>query len=139
MLVPNARLRAAVTARANQAVDGVVAIPPVPEKRDASAESATARARSAAVLLWAALLARIYEAFPLVCSNCGGEVRLIAFITQRASVEQILTHFDEPTVPPTIAPARAPPGFEADYDQHPAWDAEVEPLPEIDFDQRQSW
>ena len=64
-------------------------------------------------------------------------MRPIAFITERASVEQILTHLSEPAVPPTIAPARAPPGSETDYDQCPAWDAEAEPVPEADFDQRQ--
>jgi hypothetical protein len=66
--------------------------------------------------------------FPLVCTNCGGEVRLIAFVTERASVEQILTHLGEPGVPPVVAPARGPPGSETDYDQRPGWEAE--PVPE---------
>lgn len=115
VLAPNARLRAAVTARANQAVEGVVAIPPPPENREE--ESAAARTRSAAVRLWAALLARIYEVFPLVCPNCKGEMRLIAFLTERSSIEQILTHLGEPIVPPPIAPARAPPGSPTDLEQ----------------------
>ncbi len=120
VLAPHARLRAAVTARANQAVEGVIAIPPVPENRDASSEESTAaRARSAAVRMWAALLARIYEVFPLVCPNCKGELRLIAFITERSSIERILTHLGEPTVAPCVAPARAPPGFNTDCDQRP--------------------
>jgi hypothetical protein len=141
VLAPNSRLRAAVTARANQAVEGVVAIPPVPEK--GLQESATARARSAAVRMWAALLARIYEVFPLVCPNCKGDpstglrtgMRLIAFITERSSIDQILSHLGEPTVPPTIAAARAPPGSVTDFGQSPAWDG-AEPVPDINFDQR---
>lgn len=138
VLAPNARLRAAVTARANQAVEGIVAIPPVPEKR--SEESAPARARSAAVRMWAALLAHIYQVFPLVCPNCKGERRLIAFLTERSSIEQILTHLGEPILPPPIAPARAPPGFPALVDQqHPGWESGAEPVPEIDFDQRHGW
>ena len=28
--------------------------------------------------MWAALLARIYEVFPLACPNCKGDMRLIA-------------------------------------------------------------
>ena len=32
--------------------------------------------------LWAARIARIYEDFPLVCPLCGGNMRLIAFITE---------------------------------------------------------
>ena len=35
--------------------------------------------RRAARYAWALLLARIYEAFPVVCPLCGGEVRIIAF------------------------------------------------------------
>ena len=42
--------------------------------------------------MWAALLARIYEVFPLVCPNCKGELRLIAFITERNTIRKILTH-----------------------------------------------
>jgi hypothetical protein len=28
------------------------------------------------------LIARIYEVFPLLCPMCGGQMRLIAFITE---------------------------------------------------------
>ena len=35
---------------------------------------------------WALLLARIYEAFPLLCPKCGGEMRIIAFITEAVTV-----------------------------------------------------
>jgi hypothetical protein len=136
VLAPHARLRRAVTACANQAVEGVVAIA-TPEKT--SAESATARARSAAVRMWAALLARIYEVFPLVCPNCKGEMRLIAFITERSSIQQILTHIGEPPKAPPIAPARAPPGSATDAAPHPAWEIGVEPIPDIEFDQRENW
>jgi len=30
-------------------------------------------------LLWAMLLARVFELLPLQCPHCGGEVRIIAF------------------------------------------------------------
>ena len=30
--------------------------------------------------LWALLLTRLYEVLPLLCPQCGGEVRIIAFI-----------------------------------------------------------
>jgi len=104
VLAPNARLRAAVTARANQAVEGVVAVPPQPENREE--ESTAARTRSAAVRMWAALLARIYEVFPLVCPHCKGEMRLIAFLTERSSIEDILSHLDSPLWP-AVAWSRA--------------------------------
>ena len=64
---------------------------------------------------------------------------LIAFVTERSSIERILTHLCAPTVAPCVVPARAPPGFNTDCDQRPVWEAEIEPVPEIDFDQRRGW
>ena len=42
--------------------------------------------RRAARYAWALLLARIHEVFPLVCPRCGGEMRIIAFITDAGAV-----------------------------------------------------
>jgi len=36
--------------------------------------------------LWAVLIARIYEVFPLLCPLCGGQMRLIAFITEGTQI-----------------------------------------------------
>jgi hypothetical protein len=33
------------------------------------------------------LLARLFESLPLVCPNCGAEMRIVAFITETAPVE----------------------------------------------------
>ncbi|MCP4339310.1 MAG: hypothetical protein GY799_10580 [Desulfobulbaceae bacterium] len=41
---------------------------------------------------WAMLLARIYEINPLVCLRCGGEMRIIAFVTELESIGRILRH-----------------------------------------------
>jgi hypothetical protein len=61
------------------------AIPPTPEP-------ATPK-RSKAHYLWAVLIARIYEVFPLLCPMCGGQMRLIAFITEgtRESGRSLIT------------------------------------------------
>jgi hypothetical protein len=45
------------------------------------------------------LLARIYEIFPLTCNHCGGEVRLIAFVTEAVPIGEVLEHLGEPTQP----------------------------------------
>ena len=52
---------------------------PVPPKRPAH-------------YLWAVLIGRIYEVLPLVCPICGGQMRIIAFITHSADIRQILEH-----------------------------------------------
>jgi hypothetical protein len=43
------------------------------------------------------------------CPNCGGDIRLIAFITEAGPIRKILTHLGEPLEPPPISPARGPP------------------------------
>jgi hypothetical protein len=48
--------------------------------------------RSPAHYLWAALIARIYEVFPLLRPMCGGQMRMIAFITHSVEIRQILEH-----------------------------------------------
>ena len=63
------------------------------------------RAGHPARYLWAQLLARIYGMFPLKCSGCGGRVRLVGFITEPATMRQILVHVGEPTSSPATAPA----------------------------------
>jgi hypothetical protein len=53
------------------------------------------------------LLARLFESLPLVCPNCGADMRIIAFITEAAPVQQILTHIGEPPRRPGAAAAGA--------------------------------
>jgi len=61
---------------------------------------------------WAALLARIYETFPLICPSCGTALTFIAFLTHPGPITQILAHIGEPTSPPLLHPARGPPQTE---------------------------
>jgi hypothetical protein len=62
------------------------------------------------------LRVRIYEVLPLVCPHCGTEMRLIAAITDKPSIERILSHIGEPRRPPRVTPARGPPEWEWDFD-----------------------
>jgi hypothetical protein len=39
---------------------------------------------------WAKLIARIYEVNPLLCQNCGKEIKIIAFITSSSQIWRIL-------------------------------------------------
>ena len=44
--------------------------------------------------LWAVLIARIYEVLPLLCPLCGGQMRIIAFITHSADIRHIPLRFN---------------------------------------------
>ena len=65
--------------------------------------------KRAAHYLWAVLIARIDEVFPLLCPLCGGQMRITAFIAHSADIRQIQEHIGVDTQPPQIAPARGPP------------------------------
>jgi hypothetical protein len=54
-------------------------------------------------------MARVGEEFPLECPGCGGDIRLIAFITDPGPIRKILTHLGKPLEPPPVSPARGPP------------------------------
>lgn len=141
---PNSPRRPAVTALAPEAVT------PVPASHRAVKTAAedlpeTIR-RTPARYLWVMLLARIYEAFPLTCPQCGAEMRIIAFITEAVDVRAILEHIGEPATPPRIAQARGPPAWYEDAMEHAiaaeagsAGDPDAQPAPEYEHDQRVSW
>jgi hypothetical protein len=38
------------------------------------------------------MIKRVYEVDPLVCPDCGGEMKIIAFIIDLRVVDQILRH-----------------------------------------------
>jgi hypothetical protein len=54
------------------------------------------RSHDTSRIAWAKVMARVGEEFPLECPNCGGDIRLIAFITQPGPIRRILTHLGEP-------------------------------------------
>jgi hypothetical protein len=56
---------------------------------------------------WAEMIRRVYEVDPLVCPRCGGEMRVIGFITQPAVIKRILDHLrkrEKVARPPPHAP-----------------------------------
>jgi hypothetical protein len=94
------------------------------------------------------LIARIYEVFPLLCPMCGGQMRLIAFITEGTQIRKILDLIGVDSEPPHISPARGPPlwndGGDAQMDDgaqiEPAdWDLVTQAAPDFEVDQRISW
>jgi hypothetical protein len=58
---------------------------------------------------WAELLKRCFSIDVLACPTCGGRMRLVALVTEAASVRRFLRALGEPTDTPTRAPARGPP------------------------------
>jgi hypothetical protein len=88
-------------------------------------------------IAWAKLMAKIAEDFPLACPACGGDIRLIAFITDPAPIRKILTYLGEPLEPPPLAPARGPPTAWAElvqaHDDRDAIQASPDDLPVIDI------
>ena len=154
VLAPNAPLRAQVTTLAGvpesltaplvtaaetetEPIAAQITAPGASSDSEEQAEEALLR--RAARYAWALLLARIYEVFPLVCPRCGGEMRIIAFITDAAAVREILSHLGEPTSPPCLMKARAPPLWEMQGANMGEDEAQAQSAPEYQFDQRIAW
>ena len=165
VFAPNAPLRPLVTARA-QEDNALAAEAPAPSRplptppaalalQPEGAEAHTRDTTPSRPSRWAALLARIYEVFPLICPTCQAPLTFIAFLTDPEPITQILAHIGEPTSPPLLHPARGPPQtelamepnrgeedevtqepFPDDLDQSSEFDpTEAEPIPEDHFDQ----
>ncbi len=88
-------------------------------------------------IAWAKLLARVGQEFPLECPNRGGDIRLIAFITEPGPIRKILTHLGEPLEPPPVSPARGPPTDWGElvqvHDDRDVFQASPDELPVIDI------
>ena len=86
------------------------------------------------------------EVFPLLCPKCGGQMRLIAFITEGVQIRKILDHIGVASEPPHISPARGPPLWD-ESDAHvgegvvaePDWDMAAQAAPDYEVDKRIIW
>ena len=85
----------------------------------------------------AKLMARVGEEFPLACPACGGDIRLIAFITDPGPIRKIMTHLGEPFEPPPVSPARGPPTDWGElvqvHDDRAVFQASPDDMPAIDI------
>jgi len=41
---------------------------------------------------WAAMIRKIYEVDSMICSKCGGRMKVVAFLTEYAVVDRIIDH-----------------------------------------------
>ena len=167
VLAPNSPLRGAVTAMAQMSVQVPACMPVMGEANAGAGAQTTATAavpggaggaslteppakpktRPSAHYLWAALIARIYEVFPLICPHCGAPMRIIAFITFSADIQKILEHIGVEPQAPRIAPARGPPLWDDCGAQDvgdgvealPDWDLANQSPPDYPDDQRKAW
>lgn len=141
VLAPNAPLRQAVTTYAGLPLGNEVVSTDQLQIATQDLPEVGPNKLSSTAYLWAMLMARIYEVFPLVCPQCGGELKIVAFLTEADPLQRILNHIGELVTPPQISPACGPPDWlEADVDQtHLNGSEQAEPVPEFEFDQTVSW
>jgi len=106
VLAPNSPLRAAVVSLAQGAVVQAAQVQAEPASSGVGAPGAGNAAPTRAVpaqpvqpkrpahYLWAVLIARIYELCPFLYPLCGGQMRIIAFITHSADIRHIPLRFN---------------------------------------------
>jgi hypothetical protein len=99
---------AGVLAPASKLRPKIVPRPAVAAEGAAEAEKPAKRAGSR-YRPWAELLKRCFAIDVLACPRCGGRMRLVALVTEAASVRRFLRGLGESTDAPARAPARGPP------------------------------
>jgi hypothetical protein len=67
-------------------------------------------------LKWASLLARVFRVDVEKCPRCAGKMKIVAALTDPASIRQYLKGTGQCADVPTFSPARAPPQTEMDLD-----------------------
>ena len=73
--------------------------------RDHESDGLTDPQRRARRRAWGHLLRRVYEIDPLICTSCGGEMRIVSVILDHKVITKILSHLARNG----IKPGRAPP------------------------------
>ena len=96
-------------------------IVPGPKQSDEATEAhvsegACAPAQRRHRLAWAVLLARVFQLDLTVCEPCGGTVKIVAAVTEPASIRTYLDGVGLPARAPPIAPARTHPQQQFDID-----------------------
>ncbi|NCA17180.1 MAG: hypothetical protein EBS90_09060 [Betaproteobacteria bacterium] len=153
VFAPNHKLRRAVTA---------LAVGNVGKRRDAATggqptegccnANQKPRSHDTSRIAWAKLMARVGEEFPLECPECGGDIRLISFITEPgetvgrsrlpsnrrfASGHWPRWHCPRKAAPPPISPARGPPTDWGElvqvHDDRAIFQSSPDELPAIDI------
>ena len=87
---------------------------PATSEEEQSEDTPTTTRRNSR-LKWAMLLARTFGLKLERCSKCGGEMKIVAAVTDPSSIRRYLEGTGQSASIPEIAPARAPPQLEMDY------------------------
>ncbi|MDI6794991.1 MAG: hypothetical protein QME81_19335 [bacterium] len=78
-----------------------------------------------AVRRWAGLIKKVFEIDPLVCPDCGGQMRIISFIQDKPLIDKILNHLgliDERSQSPPQEAVSTEVTYEPFYDDLPIWE-----------------
>ncbi len=79
------------------------------ESQEKTAEQPTHTGKLRAKKYWAQLIEKIWSEDPLLCPACGGESRVISFITQFSVIDKILKHIGYHHKDPPKPAYRGPP------------------------------
>ena len=104
---PNSSWRAAVVPRPEASLPLEV-----PESRSPAGWRPERQGEGATRLPWAELFKRVWRTDVLRCERCGGQMKVLAFVTERPAIRKILDHLGLPSTGPPIARARRPAEFD---------------------------
>ena len=98
VLAPAAKLRALI-----------VPPPPPPAEGDPAKPAGEPPSHRSVYIPWALLAKKTFKEEIDRCPKCQGKMKLKALVQEPENIARFLRHLGEPTEPPPLAPARAPP------------------------------
>ena len=87
----------------------IVPPPPPPAEDEAAKPTGKPPTQRCVYIPWALLAKKTFKHEIDRCPKCQGKMKLKALIQEPESIARYLRHLGEPTEPPPLAPARAPP------------------------------
>ncbi|MCY3787552.1 MAG: transposase [Gemmatimonadetes bacterium] len=84
-------------------------LPAQPAAEPLAADGSVSTSSCGHRLRWATLLARVFSSDLSECAACGGRLRIVAALTDSASIRTYLEGVGMPALAPGLAPAKAPP------------------------------
>jgi hypothetical protein len=97
VLAPAAKLRA------------LIVPPPPPAEGDPAKPAGAPPSHRSVYIPWALLAKKTFKEEIDRCPKCQGKMKLKALVQEPENIARFLRHLGEPTEPPPLAPARAPP------------------------------
>ena len=88
---------------------------PSPYPPNEAAKAGTPLPKQPSRIPWAELFKRVFKEDVLRCARCGGDMKVIGFVSEQEAIRKILDHLGLPSTGPPVAKSRRQPDPDFDF------------------------